>query len=499
MVQRQLKILLWTFCHILTQCSNSSFYYIRIHSSFILYILFKKTLNVSSKNITTMLGIVLFFSLGLSSNAILNCTQPNFTFTEDLINTCSGDNKLSTQVSFPYNNFFFFVTFPCCNPCPYPNQTIKFHSATAWEDQQCFEVNRDLTNIFSVSNSSYVFVNNMDGAYFLNTQYNTIETATPCNDEFETFEYSSLYSNTKCKQPITCNELTQFNNGTGCEPRSAVDPRTHRILTYGGPYADNTIIPKTNCSDKNMFTIPNNDLEKDHECVPYSSCDSQWSYILIPATPTTDRSCGLKTTCSQCEYYDSSAHDNRIDDYTGTVSQHCFPCVQGTYQNASSHFSTTCKKHEPHKVCNGGQHTYSRVPASEMSCYKPTENYCVTPEIPNGHEFIGKDTNGVPIIIKQKSFNTLDDGNQTKNKTGPCLSGQFADYFGGFTENYVCIKCGVCKSPQIKVADCGPYTNTVCGEAPKVEAMYAFGLAAYLCYVVGALTVYRLHFVSKTH
>ena len=424
---------------------------------------------------TGMLRIILLLGLSLSSNAMR--LQPDFNTTEELINTCSGYNGLSDHESPPYN-IYFFVKPPCHNPCPHSNQTIRYHTATAWNDLQCF-----------VPEQTHSTTSSNDGGYFLNPKYNTIEPTTPCPVGFVQTQKSSMYSNTRCEQSITCNHVTQYMQDKRCHTRTAINPKSKYIAKQGGSYADDTIVHKTNCSSKNMYTIPSTNIEKDHECKPYTTCNSEWLYVRIHKTATSDRSCGVKTTCSQCQYYDPTNHD-------------CYPCKAGQYQDQQSHFSTNCTVHDPITVC-GGNHTYSRLRASEMSCSKKTEHYCVTAEVPNGYKSIGKDQNGVPIIQQKSKFAAAYKNNviaakyvSHKSTHGPCLSGQFANYFGEF--DYVCIQCATCKSPQVTVTECGPYTNTVCGESPHVEAMYAFALAVYLCYIIGALTVYRLHFVTKS-
>ena len=71
---------------------------------------------------------------------------------------------------------------------------------------------------------------------------------------------------------------------------------------------------------------------------------------------------------------------------------------------------------------------------------------------------------------------------------------------GEFDGDDVCIKCTTCSGElSVKVKNCTDYADTVCGESPEAEAMYAFGLAVYVCYVVGAMGIYQLHFVKKNN
>lgn len=429
------------------------------------------------------------------------CKADGFDSIESLILECSGDSNLVSRTVYPHTGIFFFVTYPCCNPCPYANQTIRFHPATPLPLQKCFfyEGTVMLDNITQLNASTYE-LQNMQSKYYLDTYDNTVKQSTSCSAGFFAVVSNSIYFNVQCQQRVSCNEITQYENNNECFPKTPVNPRHNYIASFGGPFSDNVVVNKTNCNSFGMYTIPSADIDVDHQCVEYTVCDSQWLYELIPATSTSDRVCNIKTTCTKGEYYDTTAHMDRIDDFTGNIRQHCFPCKQGTYQDNESHFFTSCAAHDPINVCLG-PYSYSRLSVEEMSTVLPTDVYCVTVEVPTGYEYHGKDSNGVPIIkISQNLASALSSAASRymlKTAASPCMMKQYALHIGEFEDNFICMECSACHHTQVVITPCGAYTDTVCGESPQVEAMYALGLAAYLCYVVGALTLYRLHFVTK--
>lgn len=431
--------------------------------------------------------LFLWWSVGTSADCVDVWPSP-----KEMVDTCSGDTGLTSVYAAPYTDLFFYVNPPCCNPCASINESIRYHPAISRASHQpCYSV-RGVDGVYGhghVSINGTVAELLRETGYYLDPISNTI---VPSTAEETGTETRSAYVPLAKHKPVVCDTLTQYlSSDNVCLARSPVDPAKEYVVGAGQYGADHEVHPKTNCSALGSYTVPSSSMDNDHTCVRYTTCDTGWSYERLAPTPTTDRVCAVLNTCTAGEYYVPPEHNATHL----TRAPSCVGCPIGMYQLLRSHFETECRSR---MVDCPGEYGYASVSVAEMDPTMATSAYCVTAALPRGYQYTGRSREGVPMFQKL-SVSPGDDETTTAapppTPGASCPTGHYADVFGENEGDFICVACTKCSQYQERA--CGPNTDTVCGETPQVEALYVFGMAAYVCYIVGSLVVYWLHFGER--
>ena len=487
------------------------------------------------------------------------CTD-TFTTIEELADTCSGDTAFSTTYSHISGRYIIVQPGQCCTYCK-AGQSIRLHpSFLSLSSYQCYNVSLHTTLIpdisdietfydlvyahtnfinslpktFSINtwvdratlNSSSVYF--LDTApkgftrngYYMNSIINKLMPVTGCTESSFVASSARMYSDTECGINLQCNQFTQWKNITDntCNAKSPVNPATEMIIDFGSETTDLHKIPKTNCTAYGKYFRYDAGMWKDHTCIQPTSCTGAY-YVLQPMTTTTDNVCGVKLACGPGTYYDKNAHRDRQQGENSDVEESCISCPVGTYQSANLHFNESCVTRDLIGACEVNK-TYMAYYVEQMDLVTATKAYCKTVHIPTGYEIIGY-INGVPqlqLINLVLSSNTQDDVHFSFFGLGdppapapapvcppPAPGVQY--YKRRITQErdgIQCLTCTKCHGLQsYTITPCQEWQDTVCGESPQIEALYAFGLAAYLFYMVSAFFLYiyffKRHYTQDTH
>eukprot|EP00041_Stephanoeca_diplocostata_P022798 m.546806 g.546806 ORF g.546806 m.546806 type:complete len:203 (+) comp22155_c0_seq30:1965-2573(+) len=162
---------------------------------------------------------------------------------ENTIRVCSGHlSWIDALAATTSDSVFFFVSRPCCNPCLFENQSIRYHpSITNMSHQPCFTVtNYDTWKTRAgseVDNTERARFLSMSG-YYLHPLTNTVMRMPPAADA----------SDVKV-DAFSCDALTQYYDKTqGCVAKSPVEPRSQYVASYSDGDNDHVVDTKTNCS-----------------------------------------------------------------------------------------------------------------------------------------------------------------------------------------------------------------------------------------------------------